>query len=361
VDDHANDSLAARFERPRAERDRLAKAGVAAGAAWRNGSVIHAGTTFAQRLAMRVDVAAKRGFPFVVGLLLLTAAFLQAVGFSRVIAASFGAPSGAIGMAPRGGERRQQPASDDHTKTAAAILARNPFDSVTGPLEESPALADDASRNPMQDPTCQAGRALLVVRSEEDEAWSFAALAGPDGQAVLRRVGDEVGGYTVTSVGRDRVWLTHDAKRCQLELFRAAPASVAASKSASGPPTTERSGMPTSLASRIRRTGETSFEVQRSALDEILARQSELLRAIRITPEKSGGETTGVRLGGIRDGSLLATLGLRNGDRIRDLDGLDLRNPESALHAYARLRTADHLRLGIVREGRPMSFDISIK
>ncbi|MES1188219.1 MAG: hypothetical protein ABUL60_30660 [Myxococcales bacterium] len=85
-----------------------------------------------------------------------------------------------------------------------------------------------------------------------------------------------------------------------------------------------------------------------------------LLQSVRVVPEQMNGKVVGLRLFGIRPASLLGTLGLKNGDRLESINGFDVTNPEKALEAYARLRTAPHLQLRLVRSGRPLEVDLNI-
>jgi general secretion pathway protein C len=53
----------------------------------------------------------------------------------------------------------------------------------------------------------------------------------------------------------------------------------------------------------------------------------------------------------VRAGTLPEALGLRSGDELLSINGFKISDPEQALTAYARLRTADTLRLSIQRGG----------
>ena len=111
----------------------------------------------------------------------------------------------------------------------------------------------------------------------------------------------------------------------------------------------------------INRVSDTSFNVQRTFVDQILAHQGELMRTARIIPHEQGGRVVGVKMYGIRRSSLLGKLGLQNGDMLRTINGFDMGSPDSALEAYARLRNADHLSLQVVRRGQPTTIDYSIQ
>ncbi|WP_437317085.1 type II secretion system protein GspC [Sorangium sp. So ce385] len=325
---------------------------------------------------MGIDAILKRYFPWVLGALIALAAYFQASGMGQLVASSVAidAPPAAAGPPPRPTSFGST-ASTDHATHAGPILSRNPFDSVTGPLDgkpvEIPSVQQEMSnKDPYADPSCDGARVLLITQAD-DPAWSFAAMAGSDGKAILRRQGDEISGQTVYYVGWDRVWLTSGSSRCQAIVGgnHAAGARTAAAPTPVTPaPTstsksTARGGkkVPPEIASKIQRVSETEFNVERSAVDQILENQGELMRSARIVPEKEGDKVVGIRLFGIRPDSLLGTLGLENGDRLSSINGFEMSDPQKALEAYARLRTADRLTVSINRKGKPMNIDFNIK
>ena len=53
-------------------------------------------------------------------------------------------------------------------------------------------------------------------------------------------------------------------------------------------------------------------------------------------------------------------LALKNGDRLETINGFPLGSPETALQAYARLSTAQHLDVRLTRAGRPLDIAVSI-
>jgi general secretion pathway protein C len=114
------------------------------------------------------------------------------------------------------------------------------------------------------------------------------------------------------------------------------------------------------MASKITKVSDTEFTVERSLVDEILENQAELMRSARIVPEKEGDEVVGIRMFGIRSGSLLSHLGMQNGDRLESINGFQMTDPQKALEAYGRLRSADSLKVQINRKGTPMTLDFNI-
>ncbi|XXX77026.1 type II secretion system protein GspC [Sorangium sp. So ce134] len=324
---------------------------------------------------MGIDAILKRYFPWLLGALIALAAYFQASGMGQLVASSVAidAPP-APAVSPPRSTSFGSTANTDHATHAGPILSRNPFDSVTGPLDgkpvELPSVQQEMNnKDPYADPSCDGARVLLITQAD-DPAWSFAAMAGSDGKAILRRQGDEISGQTVYYVGWDRVWLTSGSSRCQAIVGgnHAAARTAAAPAAAPAPATTTakpaaRGGkkVPPEIASKIQRVSETEFNVERSAVDQILENQGELMRSARIVPEKEGDKVVGIRLFGIRPDSLLGTLGLENGDRLSSINGFEMSDPQKALEAYARLRTADRLTVSINRKGKPMNIDFNIK
>src|SRR5688572_29275413 len=175
---------------------------------------------------MGVDRFVRRYFAFAVPGLLAVAAYFQAVGVVEIGAANALAltPEQIIGP-DRPQSKRPQVNNRPSSRNGDPILARNAFDSVTGPLDKKPLSLEvptdkpktlDLS-DPLHAPPCQ-GVVLNIVSESVDPAWSLANLRGPKDQvASIRRVGDHVGELTVAYVGFNpvkaspAVWLTGEA------------------------------------------------------------------------------------------------------------------------------------------------------
>jgi general secretion pathway protein C len=270
--------------------------------------------------------------------------------------------------------------STANPKDAEPILARNPFDSVTGPLNKKP-LDETTDKPPTLDlsdplgaPACEGIRAAIVTESP-DPNWSIAALAGTGETAPkMRRIGDEVNSKTLVYIGYNAreespaVWLAAGANLCQVFLFpRAQKTPPAASSEAAGATPAEPqqprgpAKIPQDIADKIKKISDTEYQVDRSVVDKVLENQAELMRSARIIPETKDGQVVGVRLFGIRPDTLLGSLGIQNGDRLETINGFSMSSPEKALEAYTRLRAADGLNLQVNRRGQPTTIDIKFK
>ncbi len=324
---------------------------------------------------MSFDALLKKYFSAVVLGLVALMAYFQAAGTMRLFGAALTPDERTLAQAPRGSQPIV-PGGTSADRSGDAILARNPFDSVTGPLNGSPidlslpTTPVDTS-NPLTAPRCEGVRVSIVTEST-DPTWSIAAIQGPgDPRPTIRRVGDKIGAQEIAFIGFNpaekspAVWLTNASSLCQLLLFapQPVPTPAAAASPEAPPPPTRRgpSPVPADIASKIQKISETEFNVDRSVVDKILENQAELMRSARIVPEQQNGKVVGIRLFGIRPDTLLGTLGFQNGDRLETINGFNMSSPEKALEAYARLRTAGNLNVKVNRRGKPLSIDFRIK
>ncbi len=325
---------------------------------------------------MSLDSLLKKYSVYVLLALIGATAYFQAAGAMQLIGSALLVPRRRkVALLPNATVAGAVPSASP--KDAEPILARNAFDSATGPLNEKPD-AGTSEKNPMLDLSdplvaqdCEGIHADIITEST-DPSWSVAALTGKGESAPkLRRVGDEVSGLKVAYIGYNlseespAVWLTSDAELCEVLLFQRADAGTPppAQKlvAARSPPGRGAPKLPDDIKNKIKKISDTEFEVDRSVVDAVLSNQAQLMRSARIIPETKNGQVVGVRLFGIRPDTLLGTLGIQNGDRLETINGFSMSSPEKALEAYTRLRAAEGLTLQVDRRGQPTTIEIKFK
>lgn len=339
---------------------------------------------------MATDARQKRlRLGIVMATIALLALFLSA-GTSRLLANSFlpldpggAATAQASNRAPGLGA-----SASSTRKDPTGILRRNIFDSVLGPQdgtrvaagegggangEEEPVaepIIDDPTRPPAP---CQGS--VRLVGSFYWPRWpdrSFAAITDTAGKVKLYRTGGSVDGREVVSIGSSMVYLRPSGQAlCSIGMFvppttgdAPAATTVAAAPVAAEPATPpggDDGAIPAAELDRgITRVSDTEYGITRGLVDRVLANQADLMRQVRIVPQEENGRVTGVKMYGIRRNSVVGRLGLQNGDTLRTINGYDMTSPDSALEAYTRLRTADHLTLSVIRRGSPTNMNYSI-
>jgi general secretion pathway protein C len=325
------------------------------------------------RLSVAFDQILKKNFFLVAGPLVAIAALLNAQAVAQLIGVGLQPDEKQLTAPPAVARVTSASTSTMRSTNADPILSRNAFDHVTGPLH-MPVNADGIAAAPSGSletddiwgvPSCD-GVKVLVIAASRDEDWSFAAVSGSDGKSQLRRRGGEIAGKKVHYVGWDRVWFDNGGSLCQAKLvdkttLASAPAAAAPAPATSAAPAAGGKTLDPAIAKGIQKRSATEFDIDRATLDKILENQADLMRQARVVPEQENGRTVGIRMLGIREGTLLGTLGMENGDRLQTINGFDMSSPEKALEAYARLRTADKLTVQINRRGQNMNLDYTIK
>ena len=319
---------------------------------------------------MRFERLLRKNFWTVWLLLLAGGAFFTARAFSQGLGIILAADEKQLGAAPlvmlKSGSAAKS--AHAHVTDGSGILARNPFDHTTGPLSDEP--VDDTSSSgpvvdnnsdPTTDPLCD-GVTVMAIAASSDPDWSFAAFTAPgDPKSVLRRRGQEVGGKQIHYIRWDRVWMMNGHTRCQAKLFGKGAAPAAAPVADTPPPKGGAPSASADLAKGIQKIGPREYNIDRGTVDKILENQAELMKMARIVPEKEGDKIVGIRLFGVRPDTMLGLIGLENGDRLQTINGFDIANPEKALEAYARLRSAEKLTVQVNRGGKNMNLDYNVR
>lgn len=294
---------------------------------------------------------------------LALSAFFLAQGTTGLVAASVlplrsaPAPGEASPRAAARAARRQR-TSDEQ------ILRRNIFDPSTGDVFDPPATASPGAPAPVApwepgQPTeiCASAGIRLVgaIVSPNTPEWSFAALA-PDGapKAMLYRPGMTVGTAQLLEVQRDRVVVRPGSgAACHVAMFdpTASPPGPAA-PAAAARAAAQGAAASNQASEGVTQVSESEYNVSRELVTQLMANQGDLMRMARVIPHEVNGQVEGVKLYGIRRSSLLSRLGLRNGDMVRSINGLDMTNPDAAVQALSKLPTEDKLTLDVERRGQ---------
>ncbi len=300
---------------------------------------------------------------------ILTAAFFQARGVGQLVAGHL-VPREPVLLKPHSVD----PVAE-RDKSATDILSRNPFDSVTGPLNKQAGTVSPITDTPTQpvsngdpydDSPCANVRASLITATD-DPAWSFAALTTSDGET-MRRIGDKVGTQTVEHIGyyespnhgtMPRVWLVNGGQRCIVPDTGPDPTvkkPTIAEPRAPSAKNSKKAKLEAEVKSKITKIAENHYEVDKSGVEIIMQHYAKLAGSIR-----ARGTKEGMRISGIRPDSVLGEIGMQNGDLLSDINGFDMSDPEKAVDAYAKLRKAGKLDMTMMRDGAPVTIKIQIK
>jgi general secretion pathway protein C len=247
-----------------------------------------------------------------------------------------------------------------YSKQVEEILNRNIFCSGCPPIlgHEEPGKPVV----PQLQKTSMPLKLLAVMYAPTDPKWSMAIIrdnddksSGPFG------VGSKVREATIDQIDETRVYFDFGGGRREyLELLdtpAAAPNAPVAAKPDTGP----KDPLAEALQKGIKKTGANSYEVQHATLDSLLGNMAALSKAARIVPEMKDGKSAGFRLLSIKPDGPFGVIGLQNGDIISAINGLEMTSPDKALEVYTKLKTANHLSVGLERNGQKVTMDYNIR
>jgi general secretion pathway protein C len=173
----------------------------------------------------------------------------------------------------------------------------------------------------------------------------------------LYRIGDMIQAATVKMILREKVVLNVDG-RDEVLLIEAnhkgtsntrspvKPEGVSSATAAPAPPVSGPSQRIT---------------LKKEMLEENLEKKDALDQQIRARAHMAGGQPAGIRISGIRPGSVFRKMGLRSGDIIVGIDDTVMESPEDMSGIVEALGRSESISLRIKRRGRPATIDIDIE
>jgi general secretion pathway protein C len=250
-----------------------------------------------------------------------------------------------------------------YTKDFEEILKRNVFCSGCPPIIKAPEVTPSGPPPPAEPQrTSLPLKLLAIMYSPKDPLWSMAIIRDTDEKSSgAFGLGMKIRGAKVIDITETRVDFDVNGRQEYLELFDKGPAPTPAAPAAAAAPAASSDPLAAELDKGVKKTGEHTYEVQRSTVDSLLGNMSALSRAARIVPEVKDGRAAGFRLFSVRPDGPFAKIGLQNGDVISAINGLEMTTPDNALMVYTKLKSASHLSVGLERNGQKITKEYNIR
>ncbi len=205
--------------------------------------------------------------------------------------------------------------------------------------------------------------------SFKPDAVLIATSVGGDPRATLRVPASEVQGSwglgeVVPGVGRierigfvsiDIVDVADAKKRGTLSLFDGIPGGRSDAGAATPAPTAADP-----FADRIRKIDDRTYEVDRSFVRDLMGGAAQTQTG-RISPVSKDGKLIGLRLSGVRPGSLASAVGLRNGDVFEAVNNQRIESANTLLGVYAQLDQLSSVELAGTRAGKPLTLTLRLR
>ncbi len=202
-------------------------------------------------------------------------------------------------------------------------------------------------------------RLRLILRgvfATTDEAMARAIISEPGGEEKYYAVDDRLpGGATLKEIAGDRVILQTRAGR--METLRLPKEFGGTGRVARGVASTRANRKP---VGRNKITPRISAAELRNYRDKMLSNPQELVGLIRTRPVKENGQIKGYKLFPGKDRALFNRLGLRSGDVIVSVNGMDLSDPASGLALLGQLSSATEMSVVVERRGQRQTVTLSL-
>jgi hypothetical protein len=241
-------------------------------------------------------------------------------------------------------------------------------------------LEDEPEELPAQPPPlslCQTDLRLSGTfynsRVPERSFASFHVRADHPGGEVYH-AGERVAAFGILSIGPRTVVLDDGGAGCYLKLAGAnvtppqAPAKRPRKKKR--PEKTEQKPeqkvedqgdfTPEELNAGIRPLGGDKYEIKKEFLPKIAQHSAQLRSTTHWTQVKGYSSVLGLRMEKMASDGLLERLGLRTGDTVKTLNGLQLTSFEGALEAQKLISSTPHLSLLVQRDGTPITLEYRV-
>jgi general secretion pathway protein C len=111
----------------------------------------------------------------------------------------------------------------------------------------------------------------------------------------------------------------------------------------------------------VKKIGEKDYILDRDKVQHALENPEQILTDARLLPNFKDGKQQGFKIYEVKPGGIYESLGLRNGDILLKINGLDISSPEVAIQAMSALRGMNRINLDIMRRGSKLSLNYQIR
>ncbi|OGR19386.1 MAG: hypothetical protein A2559_05255, partial [Deltaproteobacteria bacterium RIFOXYD2_FULL_66_9] len=177
-------------------------------------------------------------------------------------------------------------------------------------------------------------------------------------------------GAILSSVERDKAWLTRGGEREMLELLpvgsktRASLSAPAAGTGRAGPGAPQAAGTSPSQAVgdiRVERLGDNRFSIDEAGVAQLTGNINQFMTQVRLIPFFEGNKSAGYRIAAIRPGTTFEHLGFQGGDVLQQVNGLDIASPEKLYTIFMNLKDEKQVSVNILRQGQKTTLTYEIR
>jgi len=247
-------------------------------------------------------------------------------------------------------EPQASPTQTEELSAYAAILEKGLFGKATqGKL--SPVSPQSATTAP-QTALAQTDYTLLgTVIGSRRETYALMQKNSSKEERVFR-LGDPVfGAGTLVSVSKESVEILSAGTRVRITTPTAAGSAA--------PTTPLPTGVP--APSTAAQVGSGSYIIDQRALNASLDNIGQTMTDARLLPSVKDGKVEGFRVSEVKPQGIFGTIGIKNGDVLLRINEFPIDSPEKAIQSFASLKGQNRIKLDLIRDGQPATFNYEIR
>jgi len=261
------------------------------------------------------------------------------------------------GLYPRSGQKSAaQPApafAAEDLQSFAPILEQGLFGKASQgkltAISQVPAAQAAAAAPPPS-----AGDLTLLGTAVGSFRETFAlVLKGSSHEERVFRLGETVfSAGPLVSVKKDVAEILISGKRVKILTPNAVAAEASASAAAPAPPAAGGLAAP---------AGAGNYVIDQRALNAALDNIGQAMTDARLLPSVKDGKVEGFRASEVKPQGIFGTIGIKNGDVLLRMNDFPIDSPEKAIQSFASLKGQSRIKLDLIRDGQPTTFNYDIR
>ncbi len=256
---------------------------------------------------------------------------------------------------PKGGTTSTAPASTNQRTEDlsfyAPILTNGLFGkAIQGPLT----LITNAPTAAQAVPVTAPAELMLLGTAVGSFRETFALVRHTTKQEErVFRLGDMVfDAGRLAEVGKERAFIVINNKKVELLTPMTPPSAVPATQTAAGM---------AHAVTAVSSTGAGSYVIDQRALNAALDNPAQAMSDARLLPSQKDGKVEGFRASEVKPNGVFSMIGIKNGDVLLRLNDFPMDSPDKALQSFIALKGQNRLKLDIIRDGQPQTFNYDIR
>ena len=156
----------------------------------------------------------------------------------------------------------------------------------------------------------------------------------------------------LAEVGKERAFIVINNKKVELLTPMTPPSSPSAGQPAEG-----TAGKVTAVTS----SGAGNYVIDQRALNASLDNPAQAMGDARLLPSQKDGKVEGFKATEVKPNGVFSMIGIKNGDVLLRLNDFPMDSPDKALQSFIALKGQNRLKLDIIRDGQPQTFNYDIR